>query len=41
MTTDDPQLAWVTASRDLELERFRAYYAARFPRTEDKREKTR
>ena len=32
ITTTDPQLAWVTAPRHLELERFRAYYAAKYPR---------
>ena len=35
-TTTDPQLAWVTASRDLELERFRVYYATRFPAPTDR-----
>ena len=42
-TKTDPHQAWVTAPRDQELERFRVYYAARFPapRTEDEQEKTR
>jgi hypothetical protein len=30
-TTTDPHAAWVTAPRDLELDRYRAYYAAKFP----------
>ena len=35
-TKTDPHQAWVTAPRDQELERFRVYYATRFPAPTDR-----